>query len=95
MTRTGRLGIYLLTQLPPSPPFPEAACQAPGVDPHWFFPQKGEPHSVNMARAICAACPHREPCADWAISVGPALHGIWGGLSPKQRNRLRNPRQVA
>jgi len=33
----------------------------------------------GKARAICAGCPARQPCLDWATSTG-APWGIWGGV---------------
>jgi hypothetical protein len=44
------------------------------------------------ARAICAACPVREPCADAGRNEA---HGVWAGLTPKERARLRRSRRAA
>ncbi len=78
--------------LPPGPSFPAAACRAPGVDPLWFFPKRGQP--VDRAREICAACPHQLDCAEWAILAGWDLYGVWGGLSEKGRRRARRARRA-
>jgi len=51
-----------------------------------FFPCRGE--SAEPARRICAACPVRQPCLDYAISHG-IVHGIWGGLAERDRRALR------
>ena len=51
-----------------------------------FFPGRGE--SAEPARQICARCPVREPCLDYAISHG-IVHGIWGGLAERDRRALR------
>lgn len=32
---------------------------------------------VRKAKAVCATCPIRESCADWAVKTGQA--GVWGG----------------
>lgn len=46
------------------------------------------------AAAICAECPVREPCADYAIATLQP-HGMWGGLTPKQRHNIRYKKQYA
>ena len=51
-----------------------------------FFPGRGE--SADPARQICARCPVRQPCLDYAISNG-IVHGIWGGLAERDRRALR------
>ena len=47
--------------------------------------------AIEAAKAICATCPVREECLQWALPV-PSLDGIWGGTTPLERRRLRNPR---
>ena len=51
-----------------------------------FFPGRGE--SAEPARRVCAECPVRQPCLDYAISHG-ITHGIWGGLTERDRRPLR------
>ena len=51
-----------------------AACR--GTDLEVFFPGRGE--SAEPARQVCAACPVRQPCLDYAIT-NRIVHGIWGG----------------
>lgn len=61
-----------------------AACRdRPEVN---FFPTLGE--SLEPARTVCAGCPVRLPCVDYAVSE-PDLSGVWGGTSPRQRAALR------
>jgi hypothetical protein len=48
--------------------------------------QSGE--SAEPARRVCARCPVRQPCLDYAISHG-ITHGIWGGLAERDRRALR------
>ena len=62
-----------------------ATCR--GADPEVFFPGRGE--SAEPARRICARCPVREPCLDYAIGHG-IVHGIWGGLAERDRRALRS-----
>jgi WhiB family transcriptional regulator, redox-sensing transcriptional regulator len=54
-----------------------------------FFPGRGE--SAEPARRICARCPVRQPCLDYAL--GNAItQGIWGGLAERDRRELRSRR---
>jgi WhiB family transcriptional regulator, redox-sensing transcriptional regulator len=61
-----------------------AACR--GTDLNVFFPGRGE--SAEPARQICAGCPVRQPCLDYALSRG-ITNGIWGGLTERDRRPLR------
>jgi len=61
-----------------------AACLS--ADPDLFFPDRGE--SAEPARQVCAQCPVRQPCLEFAISHG-IMHGIWGGLTERERRALR------
>ena len=47
----------------------------------------------GQARALCQACPVREECLDYALSVGEP-HGIWGGLNELERRRLLRSRRA-
>jgi WhiB family redox-sensing transcriptional regulator len=61
-----------------------AACR--GTDLNVFFPGRSE--SAEPARQICAGCPVRQPCLDYALSHG-ITRGIWGGLTERDRRPLR------
>lgn len=62
----------------------DAACAHIGTE-QWF-PAKGAPS--RPAKKICAACPVREQCLAYALENN--IHdGIYGGLSPVERRRLR------
>ena len=43
-----------------------APCR--GMDQDIFYPQRGE--DVSIAKAVCAQCPHRQPCLDYANAHG-------------------------
>lgn len=62
----------------------EAACRA--MDPELFFPTRGAP--TREAKEVCFACPVRLECLDAALA-GRERFGIWGGLSERERRRLR------
>lgn len=61
-----------------------AACR--GLNPELFHPQPGE--SSDQAKAVCAGCPVRTECLDYAMAHYE-LFGVWGGTSQKQRSQLR------
>ena len=52
-----------------------------------FFPERGE--SAGPARQVCAACPVRQPCLDYAIT-NRITHGVWGGLTERERRALQS-----
>lgn len=56
------------------------------TDPEAFFPEKGGDPGPD--RRICADCPVRARCRDYALSSGE-LYGVWGGLTLNDRRRLR------
>ena len=69
----------------------KAACRGPQTAV--FFPpsyverkdQKEE--REQRAKAICATCPVRRPCLDYALEIREP-HGIWGGLNEVERKQL-------
>lgn len=67
-----------------------AACR--GLDPELFHPDRGE--VVDPAKRICFGCPVRDECLTYAL-VHFEKHGIWGGLSERERRPLRRRLAVA
>lgn len=63
-----------------------------GVDPDLFFPEKGE--STREAKEICRGCVVREDCLECAMAHYEKF-GIWGGMSGKERRRVRRQRALA
>lgn len=63
-----------------------------GVDADLFFPERGA--STRKAKAICAACEVRAQCLEYAITHGEKF-GIWGGMSERERRRIRRQRVVS
>jgi WhiB family redox-sensing transcriptional regulator len=57
-----------------------------------FFPERGA--STRKAKAICNACEVKAECLDYAIVNGEKF-GIWGGMSERERRRVRRQRLVA
>ena len=55
-----------------------------------WYPERGQP--VDELKAVCAGCPVREPCLEWALDAGEKF-GIWGGKSERERRELRGQRR--
>jgi WhiB family redox-sensing transcriptional regulator len=56
------------------------------VDPEIFFPEKGG--STREAKATCLGCDVRAECLTYAL-ITDQRFGIWGGLSERDRRRLK------
>jgi WhiB family redox-sensing transcriptional regulator len=56
------------------------------TDPDAFFPETGG--STREAKQLCTACTVRPDCLDSALDNDERF-GIWGGLSERERRRLR------
>lgn len=72
---------------PPVADHPDRACN--GADPEIFFPGRNTAGQVDYrpARAICARCPVRKACLEWAIETRQQ-HGMWGMTTPDERRKL-------
>jgi WhiB family redox-sensing transcriptional regulator len=56
------------------------------TDPEAFFPEKGG--STREAKKVCLSCDVRGECLDYALAHDERF-GIWGGLSERERRRLK------
>ncbi len=56
------------------------------TDPEAFFPEKGG--STREAKRICLGCEVRDECLEYALAHDERF-GIWGGLSERERRRLK------
>jgi WhiB family redox-sensing transcriptional regulator len=56
------------------------------TDPEAFFPEKGG--STREAKKICGSCEVRTSCLEYALENDERF-GIWGGLSERERRKLR------
>lgn len=72
----------------------QAACA--GEDLDLFFPPTGgdSPALIGRAKAICAGCAVRMECLEFAVR-NDISYGVWGGLAPAERRRLRAQRRRA
>jgi WhiB family redox-sensing transcriptional regulator len=55
------------------------------TDPEAYYPEEG---NIRLAKLICSRCAVRDECLDAALQ-GDEPYGIWGGLSTRERNRLK------
>ena len=63
-----------------------------GVDPDLFFPERGA--STREAKEVCRGCVVREDCLEYALENAEKF-GIWGGMSERERRRLRRARALS
>ncbi|WP_456543358.1 MULTISPECIES: WhiB family transcriptional regulator [unclassified Blastococcus] len=62
------------------------------TDPEAFFPEKGG--STREAKRVCGGCTVRAECLEFALANDERF-GIWGGLSERERRRLKLQRRGA
>jgi WhiB family redox-sensing transcriptional regulator len=82
-----------------------AACQGMITKPEDddpFHPPMGSgyvrPDRVMRAKAVCAGCPVRRDCLDFALRIERwegVMPAVWGGLDPGERARLKTRRATA
>jgi len=56
------------------------------TDPEAFFPEKGG--STREAKKVCRGCEVQAECLEYALEHDERF-GIWGGLSERERRRLK------
>ena len=61
------------------------------IGPEFFFPAPGS--STREAKRLCNACEGRLACLEYALAHDERF-GVWGGLSEKERERLRRDRRA-
>ena len=74
--------------------FEEPICAEIG-NIYFYLDDKDErdPNSIsdyNIAKSLCSQCLHRVDCAEWGIYN--EAHGVWGGMTPKERAYQRQIR---
>ena len=68
----------------------DAACR--DVETSIFFPESDD--DAGPALEICATCPVREECLEFALLTRQE-DGVWGGMTETDRRRLRRRRREA
>lgn len=75
----------------------DAACRgedsalffAPG-----YFERREEKAARELrAKAICAVCPVRDECLEFALAARES-HGVWGGLNEQERRHVLRQRRA-
>jgi WhiB family transcriptional regulator, redox-sensing transcriptional regulator len=68
-----------------------AACRGPQASvffpPPQFERKEEKLEREARAKAICATCPVKSECLDYAIAIRE-IHGIWGGLNENERKHM-------
>jgi len=73
-------------------------CQ--NTDPDVWFSDRGIDDIYNtgattrIAKEFCKRCPVRALCLEYAL-VNNEEHGVWGGLSTKERQQLKQRKRQA
>lgn len=65
-----------------------AACH--GLDPDIFYPVSDD--DAQEAKSICAVCPVREACLEYALA-NRERDGVWGGATERERRRMIRQRR--
>jgi WhiB family redox-sensing transcriptional regulator len=65
-----------------------ANCRS--VPPDLMFPDSGK--GVEAAKQVCEGCAVKGVCGEYAI-VNHIQHGVWGGMSERQRRIERRKRK--
>jgi hypothetical protein len=79
-----------------TPPDQVARPVCAEVDPELFFPE-GRGHGswdYRTAARLCLLCPLRADCLEAALTRHEE-HGMWGGTTPKQRQKIWVRREAA
>lgn len=82
------IGLHVHDERPTGQAWVESAACA-GMDTDLFFPHRGD--DCRPAKLVCDRCPVREACLEYAL-VNGERHGVWGGLSERERRRARRAR---
>jgi len=64
-------------------------CRSGGEE--WFA---DDPKLQRRAAQLCTGCPLLEACRNYALAAYEP-NGVWGGLTPADRKRLRRERRRA
>lgn len=59
-------------------------------DPEAMFPHPGDEVGIEYAKDVCAVCPVRATCLEYALT-NRIEFGVWGGLTEEERRDLRKP----
>lgn len=74
----------------------QSACRK--ADPQLFYMDenmrgKDKEDRIKAAKAVCATCPVRAACLNYALD-NREVYGVWGGTSEEERARMRGQSRV-
>ena len=76
----------------------QAACKGMDIDLFIFeFGDRQINRKIKEAKAVCALCPVRSECLNEALKFSTTRQescGIWGGLTWKERQRLKRKENI-
>lgn len=77
------------------PNLPLALCADPTIPPDTFHPdgKLGLYAVLPMVRKLCAQCPERTPCLEFALT-NQEEEGLWAGTTPDERRKLANGKML-
>lgn len=64
------------------------------VDPELFFPAEMDELGIRRAKDVCAQCPIRMECLQFAYATDDQ-HAILAGMTPRERRALLRRRPAA
>jgi Transcription factor WhiB len=76
----------------------EARCREIGSE-FFFYPKGGEGVALaKVAKSICSECLVIDHCFEFVMRMEESQndrHGVWAGLTPKERSRIASRQEVA
>jgi WhiB family redox-sensing transcriptional regulator len=75
------------------PDLSSGLCSSIGVE--FYYPEEdssGTSTEEKMAKALCHQCPVRQACGEWGVRH--EVYGIWGGMSPLDRRKVRHRNKI-
>ena len=78
--------LHIIGQAEQSAPSWQERALCAQTDPEAFFPEKGG--STREAKRVCTGCDVRSECLEYALENDERF-GIWGGLSERERRKLK------
>lgn len=92
-------GIFPRRRAPDTLPPPKhwavtAVCKTGDVDPDVWFPDPTDVVGIRYAKSLCRHCPVLIECRTEALNR-PERHGVWGGLSQREREAVLRKRRAA
>jgi WhiB family redox-sensing transcriptional regulator len=74
-----------------------AACRGEDASlffaPGYFETREQKEAREAQAKAICARCPVRAECLEYALAIRE-MHGVWGGMNETERRALLRERDA-